>query len=318
MPRRINPPSERYFHVSHYGNRRAPLFARPKDYREFLAILGEGLRRLPVPIIAYCVMDSRWQLVAGPTGISRLARLMRWVATTHAGSVASRARLGRHDPDRGCTSCCGLAGADELLRACRDVERCALASHLVRRAQDWPWTSLADRQRSHTAIPLAAAEFLASDAWLRHVNTDYASDLGDDAKLPGRLARGSKAGDDVVHIAPRTGQHEPHTHVEGPKHLRLVQLARTPQPLEYWRHDPARAIDSEVATLGEHARNVLGDSASGNVRHPLDPAPVDERQNRGEVGAMRAKQRLPDRLAKFGNVAVRRERKDVEGNPPGQ
>ena len=41
-----------YYHVINRGAAKAPLFARPRDYREFLAILREGLSRQPTPVLA--------------------------------------------------------------------------------------------------------------------------------------------------------------------------------------------------------------------------------------------------------------------------
>ena len=46
--------SEHYFHVIHRSTRHAPLFLRPKDYRDFLQILRTGLARYPIPVLAYC------------------------------------------------------------------------------------------------------------------------------------------------------------------------------------------------------------------------------------------------------------------------
>lgn len=63
-----------------------------------------------------------------------------------------------------------LAEIDDLIRAARDVERQALAAGLVRRAQDWPWGSLAGRLDATNPLPLVAAPFLESRAWTDYVN----------------------------------------------------------------------------------------------------------------------------------------------------
>jgi putative transposase len=56
------------------------------------------------------------------------------------------------------------------MRTCRYVERNALRAGLVRRAQDWPWCSLADRLRPEPRLPLVSTPFLVSDAWIEYVN----------------------------------------------------------------------------------------------------------------------------------------------------
>jgi len=149
MPRRARRlDSEHYFHVINRSNRRVPLFLRPKDYRDFLEILRAGLAKHPVPIVAYCVMDNHWHLVVGPTGTERLSRLMHWVTTTHAVRLQLlRKRVGEGPVYQGRFKSHVIETAGRLLRVCRYVERNALAARLVRRAQDWPWGSLADRRR---------------------------------------------------------------------------------------------------------------------------------------------------------------------------
>jgi hypothetical protein len=60
----------RYFHVIHRTSLPAPMFLRPKDYRDFLQIMREGLERHPLPLLAYTVMNDHWHLVLNATGTS--------------------------------------------------------------------------------------------------------------------------------------------------------------------------------------------------------------------------------------------------------
>jgi hypothetical protein len=69
----------------------------------------------------------------------------------------------------------------ELVRACRSVERNALAERLVTRAQDWPWGSLSERLNPVLKFPIAPTPFLASAMWVDYVNTP--------AWHPGNLGR---------------------------------------------------------------------------------------------------------------------------------
>ena len=179
MPRRARTlENEYYFHVDQPQRpSRAPIFLRPKDYREFLEILRDGLARHQVPLVAYCILPNHWHLVLGRTGTARLSRLMHWVTTTHAVRLHTRRKtVGEGPIYQGRFKAHPIESAGALLRVCRYVERNALAPHLVRRAQDWPWGSLRDRLRPEAAVPLAGAPFLASDTWIDHVNAGHARD----------------------------------------------------------------------------------------------------------------------------------------------
>ena len=184
MPRRPRTlDSEYYFHVINRSARKATLFERSKDYRDFLRILREGLERHPVRLVAYCVMSNHWHLVVGPVGTIDLSRLMHWVTTTHAVRFhRRRSTVGQGPVYQGRFKSHAIDSSGQLLRAIRYVERNALAAHLVRRAEHWPWGSLADRQRASPALPLQGAPFLSSRAWIQHVNAAHL--LEDDQPRP--------------------------------------------------------------------------------------------------------------------------------------
>ena len=149
MPRRLRSSGSGYYcHVINRAANRTPLFARPREYREFLDILREGLDLYPVPVVAFCVLSNHWHLVLGPTGTTSLSRLMHWVETTHAVRVNVRRKtVGQGPVYQGRFKAHLIEEAGGLVRTCRYVERNALTAGLVRRAQDWPWGSLAERRR---------------------------------------------------------------------------------------------------------------------------------------------------------------------------
>ena len=172
MPRRRRYSHTRlYYHVINQSAAKSTLFATPRDYREFLAILREGLTRHRVPIVAYAVLPNHWYLVLGPTGTGSLSRLLDWVGTTHAVRVRLRRKtLGEGAVYQGRFKAHPIEAPGSLIRICRFVESNALTAGLVRRAQDWPWGSLADRVRSSPSLQLSGSAFLASEAWVEHVN----------------------------------------------------------------------------------------------------------------------------------------------------
>ena len=76
---------------------------------------------------------------------------------------------------------------------------------------------------------------------------------------------------------------------------------------------PRARIDRRGAAVGQHARQILGDAAAGDVRHPLDESRVEQRPHRAQVRPMRREQRLADASSpSSGTNVVRREAADVE------
>jgi putative transposase len=163
--------SSPYFHVVNRSVRKTPLFRRKTDYRAFLTVLSDGLVRHGVKLLAYCVLSNHWHLVVETPSTAELSRFMQWVTSSHA------VRWHRHHLStgqgpvyQGRFRAEPIDAATVLVRTCRYVERNALRAGLVKRAQDWPWCSLAERARSERSVPLASAPFLTSTAWIEYVN----------------------------------------------------------------------------------------------------------------------------------------------------
>jgi putative transposase len=243
MPRRSRSHlSECYVHVINRSAHKGRLFERSNDYRDFLRILREGLDRYPVRIVAYCLMSNHWHLVVAPVGSAVLSRLMHWVTTTHAVRFRKkRSARGLGPVYQGRFKSHPVDGLGHLLDVIRWVERNALAANLVSSAEDWPWGSLADRQRSTPALPLEGASFLSSRAWIEQVNASHSLDevrLCDLAEDPGSRKRGEKRG----RVGGRRRNDQAHAHVERAKHLRVLKLPGPLQPPEHRRNRPTLAI----------------------------------------------------------------------------
>ena len=83
------------------------------------------------------------------------------------------------------------------------------------------------------------------------------------------------------------------------------------QQLEERRHRPRAAIDRRGAPVGQHARQVVGDAAAGDVRHALDRARRRAAAGppAGTSGA--AQQRLADGRAELRHDGRRRQAGDA-------
>jgi putative transposase len=172
MPRRPRASAASgFYHVLSRSVRKEPLFTQPHDYTAFLAVLGEGVSRYQVPLVAYCVMTNHWHLLVGPLGKQRLSRVIQWVTSTHAVRWHRfRGTTGHGPVYQGRFTSTPLDDIAGLVPMSRYVERNAKSAGLVARAEDWPWSSLSQRLHGRADVPLAAAEFLSSEAWLEYVN----------------------------------------------------------------------------------------------------------------------------------------------------
>ena len=283
--------SSQFFHVARHRTATGPEFSRTTDYRAFLGILNHGLQCHPVRLISYCIMPNHWHLIVGPTPSPRLMALLDWVSATHdARHQRIRGTTGRLT-DTGPLQVEVLEAAADLWRACQTVEGHAFRAGLVARAQDWPWCSAAERYHREPRVPLVATRFLTSDTWLSVINSrprvagatlphrpacrpdSHSRDL---AEKPGALAPGCQIVDDVVDVGRRADQHEAHTHVERAEHLGLADATGLLKPGKQRGDRPAALIDSEPETIRKNSRNILGEAASRDVRHPLDAPRIQE------------------------------------------
>lgn len=157
------------FHVVNRGAKRQRLFDDPDDFDAFLRILAGSLRRGGVELFAYCLMPNHWHLVTAAATPSNLSSFMHHMTTTH-----SRRWYLSHGVDsegavyQGRFRAVPVQGDHHFLWVCRYVERNPLRSHLVARAEEWPWSSLfGDPEGS---LPLASWPVERPSRWLDEVN----------------------------------------------------------------------------------------------------------------------------------------------------
>ena len=153
------------------------VFRKDRDYEAFEALLGETLTRLRMRLLAYCLMPNHWHLVLWPRGDGDLARFMQRLTTTHV----RRWHLHRHSVGhghlyQGLYKSFPIQQDDHFLTVCRYVERNALRGNLVKRAEDWPWSSLATWRMTQAEVEREQKPALADwpverpRQWLRRVN----------------------------------------------------------------------------------------------------------------------------------------------------
>lgn len=157
------------YHVLNRGNRRERVFHDAADYRAFIDQIGRARERLPLGLLAFCVMPNHFHLVVIPESDDDLGRWMQWLATVHVRrhhrvhGTEGRVWQGRYKSFPVQTD-------GYLRRLVRYVERNPVRASLVDRAERWPWSSLAwSEERRCAALGAYVPEAVARD-WRKRVN----------------------------------------------------------------------------------------------------------------------------------------------------
>ena len=157
------------YHVLNRANRGMQIFHEPTDYAAFIRLMSLAQERLPLPLIAACLMPNHIHLVVKPNADRDVARWLHWLCTTHA-----RHHHGKYDTIgrlwQGRYKAFLVQDDHYLLTLMRYVERNALRKNLVARAEDWPWGSLNWRIRDRGPIGLATPPLQLPGNWAEWVN----------------------------------------------------------------------------------------------------------------------------------------------------
>jgi putative transposase len=146
------------FHVLNRGVRKLRLFDGPGDYHAFLDVFCEAQERVPIRCLAYCLMPNHFHLVLWPRTDTEQSVFMAWLTATHSKRWHGwRGTAGTGHVYQGRYKAFPVSSDTHFLRLCRYVERNPLRGGLVARAEEWPWSSLA--QRAHGPSPISLTEW---------------------------------------------------------------------------------------------------------------------------------------------------------------
>jgi putative transposase len=125
--------------VTQRGNGRARTFFGDDDYALYHDLLAAHCRAASVEVWAWCLMPNHVHLVLVPSDRDGLRRALAQVHRTYAGIIQRRRKRSGHFWQ-------GRFGAvamdeDYLAAALRYVALNPVRARLVRRAQDWRWSS---------------------------------------------------------------------------------------------------------------------------------------------------------------------------------
>ena len=136
------------YHVLNRANARLALFETDEDYAAFERVLAQAVVRDGMRLLAYCVMPNHFHLLVWPRADGDLSQFMRWLTLTHTQRWhAYHGTAGTGHLYQGRFKSFPVQSDEHFLTVCRYVERNALRANLVKRAQDWNWSSLSARHR---------------------------------------------------------------------------------------------------------------------------------------------------------------------------
>jgi putative transposase len=133
MPRRLRVASGGYvYHVLNRAVGRLRIFGKRRDFETFEEVIGQAKERLPMRVLAWCVMPNHWHFVLWPRGDGDLSEFMRWRTVTHTQRWHAAHRTAGTGPlYQGRFQSFPIQEDDHLWTALRYVERNPLRANLV-------------------------------------------------------------------------------------------------------------------------------------------------------------------------------------------
>lgn len=161
------------YHVLNRADGKRRIFEHDRDYQAFERVLAEVQERVPMRILAWCVMPNHWHLLLWPRHDGDLSNYMRLVTLTHTQRRhAYRARTGTGHLYQGRFKSFVVQSDAHFLTVSRYVEANALSGNLVQRAEDWRWGSLWRVSKGNAEAPPQIHPWPVTRPgdWLAYVN----------------------------------------------------------------------------------------------------------------------------------------------------
>lgn len=184
------------YHVVNRGNGRATVFHDSGDYAAFLRLMAEAGDRVPMRLLAYCLMPNHFHIVLWPYGDGDLSRWMQWLMTSHV------RRYHRHHSSSGHVwqgrfKAFPIQGDEHLLTVMRYVERNPVRSSrlAIPSACMWQWSSAAKPRAFFGGPPLDPGPVARQPDWLSWVDQPLTS--AEETAIKKSIARGAPFGDDA-------------------------------------------------------------------------------------------------------------------------
>jgi putative transposase len=156
--------------VINRGNGRRPVFLTDGDYEAFLKAMGHACIEIPMRVLGYCLMPNHFHLAVWPTSDGDLSRWMHWVLNTHVRRYHQHYHSCGHIW-QGRFKSFPIQADDHLLTVLRYIERNPVRAGMVKRAEQWNWSSAGHGTKgANYPSWLAAGPVKRPGNWLEWVN----------------------------------------------------------------------------------------------------------------------------------------------------
>ena len=156
-------------HVINRGNGRAEVFHSEGDYQAFVTLLMEASERVPMRLLAYCLMPNHFHLAVWPYRDGDLSKWMQWLLTAHV-----RRYHRWHDSSghvwQGRFKAFPIEQDAHLLTVLRYIECNPVRASMVVRAEDWRWSSARAWRESLRGPCVETGPVTRPQPWLNWVN----------------------------------------------------------------------------------------------------------------------------------------------------
>ena len=132
------------FHLLNRGNGRATIFHDPGDYEAFIELLARAKQRTRLRIAAFCIMPNHFHLAVEAENSTGLSSFMQWWLTSHVRRYHRFHGTSGH-VWQGRFKSFPIQKDEHFLTVARYVLQNPVRAGLVKRACEWPWSSLSYR-----------------------------------------------------------------------------------------------------------------------------------------------------------------------------
>jgi REP-associated tyrosine transposase len=140
MPRPLRPIDDGLiYHVINRGNNRQDVFRKEGDFKAFLAALADLKGRKPFELYGYCLLSNHFHLLIRPADAS-ISRIVQSLLVSHTQRYHRHYKTAGH-VWQGRFKSPVVQNDEHLLTLLRYIEANPLRAKLVRRADDYPWSS---------------------------------------------------------------------------------------------------------------------------------------------------------------------------------
>jgi putative transposase len=140
MPRPLRPIDDGLvYHVINRGNNRQAVFRKEADYLAFLKALRELKERKPFELYGYCLLGNHFHLLIRPRAAT-ISRILQSLLVSHTQRYHRHYQSGGH-VWQGRFKSPVIQNDEHLLTVLRYIEANPLRAKLVRRAENYRWSS---------------------------------------------------------------------------------------------------------------------------------------------------------------------------------